>query len=243
MSHKYDNLRKLLHDACMLKAIEDLKKFPSDEEIAKIHEFSPEFIRNMAKMMDDIFQGKTKPDIVAIKKRRIEMLKKVSAAAAVSIAFTFSAAMSVTAVRETFVKMLVSVVGDDFFNVKIKPTDTVNMYISEYRAPEYVPQDYTIAKTVKKNTCYKIIYKNNDDLIKFVQNPLSHLSDLLLDYKENESITIEIDGFSRIFYSPDKNTLILADEEYCYIIQADLDLEELVKISKSISVVGDFVNQ
>lgn len=202
MSHKYDNLRILLHDACMLKAIEDLKKFPSDEEIAKIHEFSPEFIRNMEKMMNEIFNSKTKPEIIAVRKRRIEMIKKVSAAAAISIAFTFSAAMSVTAVREAFVKMLVSVVGDDFFNVKIEPTDMVNMYISEYRAPEYVPQDYTIAETIKNNTYYRIIYKNNDDLICFVQNPLSHLSDILLDYKENESIAIEIDGFSRIFIHP-----------------------------------------
>ena len=76
MSHKYDHMRKLLHDACMLKAIEDLKAFPPDEEIAKMHEFSPEFLRNMEKMMDEVFNKKKKPDAAAIKRRRIEKFKK-----------------------------------------------------------------------------------------------------------------------------------------------------------------------
>lgn len=48
-----------------------------------------------------------------------------------------------------------------------------------------------------------------------------------------------MDGFTKIFYSPNKNSLILTDNEYCYIIQADLELEELVKISDSISAVTD----
>ena len=47
MSHKYEEKKKLLHDACMLKAIEDLEAMPTEEEIAKMHEFSPEFLRNM----------------------------------------------------------------------------------------------------------------------------------------------------------------------------------------------------
>lgn len=152
-------MRKLLHDACMLNAIEDLKAFPPDEEIAKMHEFSPEFLRNMEKMMDEVFNRKKKPDAAAIKRRRIEKFKKISAAAAISIAFTFSCAMSVTAVREAFINMIVSIVGDDFFNVKIEPTGTVNMFIVEYRAPKYVPKDFNISKTTKTDLFYKIIYE------------------------------------------------------------------------------------
>ena len=239
MSHKYDHMRKLLHDACMLNAIEDLKAFPPDEEIAKMHEFSPEFLRNMEKMMDEVFNKKKKPDAAAIKRRRIEKFKKISAAAAISIAFTFSCAMSVTAVREAFINMIVSIVGDDFFNVKIEPTGTVNMFIVEYRAPKYVPKDFNISKTTKTDLFYKIIYEKDNSRINYRQQPISYLSDILLDYKENESISVEIDGFSKIFYSPNKNSLILTDNEYCYIIQADLELEELVKISNSISAVTD----
>src|SRR5699024_5133216 len=120
------------------------------------------------------------------------------------------------------INMLVSIVGDDFFSVKIEPTDTVNMFILEYRAPQYIPQGYTVMKTIKMEANYSITYKKDNDFIKFRQRPLSYLSDILLDYKENESVSMEIDGFSRIFYSPDKNSLVLADDEYCYIIQADL---------------------
>ena len=162
MSHKYDHMRKLLHDACMLNAIEDLKAFPPDEEIAKMHEFSPEFLRNMEKMMDEVFNKKKKPDAAAIKKRRIAKFKKISAAAAISVAFTFSCAMSVTAVREAFINMLVSIVGDDFFSVKIEPTDTVNMFILEYRAPQHIPQGYMVTETVKTETYYNLIYEKND---------------------------------------------------------------------------------
>ena len=233
MSHKYDHMRKLLHDACMLNAIEDLKAFPPDEEIAKMHEFSPEFLRNMEKMMDEVFNKKKKPDAAAIKKRRIAKFKKISAAAAISVAFIFSCAMSVTAVREAFINMLVSVVGDDFF------TGSVNMFILEYRAPRYIPKDYNILKTEETDILYKILYQKDDNIIRYYQRPLSFLSDIMLDYKENESISVEIDGFTRIFYSPDKNSLVLSDNEYCYVIQANLELEELVKISDSISTVTD----
>ena len=135
--------------------------------------------------------------------------------------------------------MIVSIVGDDFFNVKIEPTGTVNMFIVEYRAPKYVPKDFNISKTTKTDLFYKIIYEKDNSRINYRQQPISYLSDILLDYKENESISVEIDGFSKIFYSPNKNSLILTDNEYCYIIQADLELEELVKISDSISTVTD----
>ena len=176
MSHKYDHMRKLLHDACMLNAIEDLKAFPPDEEIAKMHEFSPEFLRNMEKMMDEVFNRKKKPDAAAIKRRRIEKFKKISAAAAISIAFTFSCAMSVTAVREAFINMLVSIVGDDFFSVKIEPTGTINnFFIVEYRAPKYMPKDFNISKITKTDFLYKIIYEKDDSRISYTKQPISYL--------------------------------------------------------------------
>lgn len=240
MSHKYDALHTLLHDAFMLKAIEELQEFPSDEEIAKIHEFSPRFIKNMEKMMEECFGNKEKARIVATRNRRIELVKKISAAAAISIAFTFSSAMTVPAIRDSFMKMVVSIVGDDFFNVKIEPTDTVHLFIYDYRAPTFTPEGFKITKIKKLETAYEITYTNDDNhLISYKQHPLSYLSDILIDYQKDESVAVEVEGYNRVFYSLDHQTIILSDADYCYVIQTDLEFEELIKISKSIDTIND----
>ena len=57
-----EKLHQLLHDVFMLIAKEEYDSYPSDEEIAKIHEFSPEFISNMEKMMDECFGKREKSE-------------------------------------------------------------------------------------------------------------------------------------------------------------------------------------
>ena len=111
MSRKYDAMKKLLHDACMLKAIEDLKAFPPDEEIAKMHQFSPEFEKRMEKIMEECFGPKRRERELKLqrKKQRIAVLKKALTMAVLIFAFVFSCLMAVEIIRDSFVKFIAGI--------------------------------------------------------------------------------------------------------------------------------------
>lgn len=109
MAHKYDTLRDLPHDACMLHAMEELEGFPSDEEIAKLHTFSPDFVKNMRRMMTERFGAGSKGTPATIRKRRITAIKKVAVTAAVTVSLAFSCAMAVEDIRDAFAKQVIRI--------------------------------------------------------------------------------------------------------------------------------------
>ena len=109
MAHKYDTLRDLPHDACMLHAMEELEGFPSDEEIAKLHTFSPDFVKNMRKMMTERFGAGNKGISAATGKRRIAAVKKFAVTAAVTVSLVFSCAMAAEDFRDAFAKQIIRI--------------------------------------------------------------------------------------------------------------------------------------
>lgn len=232
MSHKYDNLRKILHDACELKAIEDLALMPSDEEIAKIHEFSPEFERRMENMIKECFACRTKAKKAITRKRHLTTIKKFAAAAAVFVAFTFSCAMSVEAIREAFVSYLINIY-DDHFKIAVSPDVTAEMIV-DYYEPTWVPNGYKELSRNQDLTINQIKYVNESNIIIFMQMTLSQ--NYLVDYDPATSTVVEVPNFGNYISSEEHSYLVWTDEKYSYVITADLSLEDMLHIVDSLEI-------
>ena len=235
MSHKYDAMKKLLHDACMLKAIEDLEAMPTEEEIAKMHEFSPEFLRNMEKMMEEVFGKKrNKEELAAVRKRNIAAVKKFSAVAALIISFSFSCAMAVEDIRDAFVKYIIDIY-DDYLRITETSEVTGNdRMILDYYEPTWLPEGYV--EVEKKQTLYsnRISYTFENNNVIFRQILSTNQSVKLIDYDPATSDILEVPDFGNYITTEETNYLIWSDDEYSYAIIGNLHLEDMLQMADSL---------
>lgn len=233
---KYDAMRKLLHDAYMLKAIEDLAEIPSDEEIDKIHQFSPEFKQRMADMMNECFGCRNKTELAIARKRHIETVKKFATAAAVSMAFTFSCAMSVEAIRESFVKFVVRIY-DDYLKISLPKKDGVDSpsleTIATYYEPTWIPEGCGEKKRIKTTDEFFVQYQQGDKVTIFAQKLLT-TSDTLIDFDKKNGNVEEIENYGTYVYANNAHQLVWTDESYCYYISCSSSKEDLLKMAKSV---------
>lgn len=237
MAHKYDNLRILLHDACMINAIADLKEFPSDEEIREIHAFSPVFKKRMAEMMEECFHCKNKDELTIVRNRHLTVLKKFAAAAAVSVAFTFSCAMSVEAIRDSLVKTVIKIY-DDHLRVSIDPEyndgDAVPVQrVEKYYEPGWVPDNYTEVSRRKSMRSFCVRYQNGDKEISYRQSLLPTSSDIIVDFDAEQGEFYEIEGYGTYSYANGVHRLIWSDGTYNHLITCQSSKEDMLRMAKS----------
>lgn len=235
MSHKYDAMKKLLHDACMLKAIEDLEAMPTEEEIAKMHEFSPEFLRNMEKMMEEVFgKKKSKEELAVIRKRNIAAVKKFSAVAALVISFSFSCAMAVEDIRDAFVKYIVDIY-DDYLRITATSEIKGNAeMILDYYEPLWIPEGYVESEKIQNLYHSVITYQKGSTVLVYKQRTISSGSDFFADYNSENSTVLEIPEFGHFISSKENNYLVWSDDEYSYAIIGNLHLEDMLQMANSL---------
>ena len=236
MSHKYDHMRKLLHDACMLKAIEDLKAFPPDEEIAKMHEFSPQFKKNMEKMMEECFGPKKRERELKQQRRkqRITAIKKISATAAIVFAFVFGCAMAIEDVREAFVKYILRIYDDHLSITTTSGPESNLKIILDYYEPSWIPVGYV--ETGRNQTLYRnmIQYEKDNQILMFNQKLILDQSVRLFDYDSENSTIIEIPGFGNYVITEKFNCLMWSDEEYTFAIIGKLTMQHMLQMANAL---------
>ena len=238
MSHKYDSMKQTLHDACMLRAEEDLAEFPSDEEIARLHEFSPAFKRRMAEMMEECFHCRTKAEAAATRRRHLAAIKKFAAAAAVSVAFTFSCAMSVEAIRESFVQFIIRIY-DDYLKVSFQPGDGKDAsvmpdFILKYYEPSWIPEGYEKTGSKKTLTSFLVQYQSGEKFINYKQEIIDGLDNLVIDYDSQTGESYEIEGYGTYSFANGAHQLFWTDDSYFYLIQCDSTKDDLLRMAKSL---------
>jgi len=205
---------------------EENARLPDDEELAKIT-FSPEFEERMRKMFARRKYGYY--TLFGTVGRRI---------ASVSVALLLTATIltaSVEAIRTPVVQFFTEVY-EKFTQIFVTDDtpDTPDL-VFEPHAPTYIPEGYTISDEQLFDSHYQIVYVNADgDRIRFVQEWKGNI-DITADTEGIQHMSFAFETFEGISYTnKGKTFLIFTDSEYEFAIAATLNVEELMKIAKSI---------
>lgn len=203
------------------KALSDL---PNNEELEKIT-----FTENFEKKMQKLIKAQKKPHY-----NMTNSVGKRFACILVAIIALFTMVMSVSAIREPFIKFIVETF-DKYSAIYFaeKPTQATHSF--ERIIPEYIPAGFEI--TIDNNyDIYSFIeYKNETGNIFTLQQRYCDENHMLIDTENTQLQKILINNEEAIYYEKsDTKYLVFTRGEYGFILIGNLEKEEIIKIAKSV---------
>ncbi len=210
-----------------MKNVEEiiLDNLPKEEELS--HKFSKRFERKMNKL---IKQEKRSPFMNSF----ISYGKKVAIIFLISLSIIFTTTMSIEAYRIRVFEG-VTRIWREFTSIIFKSEEDISGYKLISVIPKYIPKGFSVyEKNVNDNIC-SVIYRNIDNEEIFYEQRLISHGELLLDTENIKIETIELDNQTVIlFTNKGVNQLYWSDDSYTYTLISSINIEELVKIIKSI---------
>lgn len=217
-----DNL--LLKEALHIyqeKALEDL---PNDEEFKKIT-----FTEKFESQMQKLIKSQKKPYY-----NMTNSVGKRFACVIVAIIVLFTMVMSVSAIREPFIKFIVETF-DKYSAIYFaeKPTQATQSF--ERIIPEYIPAGFEITTDNNYDIYSFIEYKNETGNIFTLQQRYCDENHMLIDTENVQPQKTLINNEEAIYYEKsDTKYLVFTRGEYGFILIGNLEKEEIIKIAKSV---------
>ena len=206
----------------------EFSDIPTDDEIAKTHEFSKKFESKMKKL-----RKRAKHKYVYIFNKPIRRAAVIVAC----ILIMFTASLSIEAVRTPVIDFCVTVyekftsiffVSDDGSEL-VYPMEIETLY-----TPAYIPDGYSLIEEENDAGTRELIYANADgDEICFQQYILT--SNITIDAEEIIIEDIFIHTFEGIFHSKNGvNHILWHDNQYSYLIIGKIDKDVILNMAESI---------
>lgn len=203
------------------KALLDL---PNNEELEKIT-----FTEKFEKKMQKLIKSQKKPYY-----NMTNSVGKRFACVIAAVIILFTMMMSVSAIREPFIKFIVETF-DKYSAIYFaeKPTQATKPF--ERIIPEYIPDGFEITTDSNYDIYSFIEYKNETGNIFTLQQRYCDENHMLIDTENAQPQKILINNEEAIYYEKsDTKYLVFAKEEYCFILIGNLEKEEIIKIAESI---------
>ena len=218
----------ILKQALIEAAEKEFGNIPSDEEIAKTHEFSDTFKSKIKKLQKRATRKYIY--IFNVPFRRMAVI-------AACIIIISAASMSIEAVRTPIIRYFiivyekfsaVSFVKDDDSELSLPATLEVLYY------PSYIPDGYAFLEEIDTPTMRILIYSDASGTeISFQQTILS--ADLTIDTEGIETEDIFIHDYNGIFYrNKEINHFIWHDNQYAYLVTGKIDKQLLYLMAESV---------
>lgn len=196
-----------------------------EEELS--HEFSKRFEIKMNRL---IRQERRSPFM----KSFINYGKKVAIIFLIFISIAFVTTMSVEAYRVKFFEV-VTEVWEEFTSIIFKSKENIINDKLLPAVPKYIPKGFFILEENTNDHICSVLYVNTDDEeIFYEQRMLSH-GEVLLDTENIEVKTMEIGNKTIVlFTNKGVNQIYWSDDSYTYTLISSIDIEEIIKMAKSI---------
>lgn len=204
-----------------------LASLPEPEECH--HEFSPEFERNMERLIQ-----KTK------RKTRIRRCLQSIAVAALVVVIGLSTWLAVdTEARAAVIEWIRTVYEDSIVYEFFHPS-AVEENISYQLG--WVPDGYTLVEEVVGDTMHAAVYQRSDEVIYFIYSLSDEYSqvEFIPGNSETELVTV-LENAGEFYAAKDEsetNALVWFDEEsgVFFSIASSLDQESMLKMAESVTV-------
>ncbi|MCL2320991.1 MAG: DUF4367 domain-containing protein [Oscillospiraceae bacterium] len=219
----------LFRQAVIDNFYEEIDSIPSNEELAKIYKFTPEFEIRMKKLINRELR---KGYII----KTLKYARKVAAVFLIIITVLFGVLLINPEVRAVIVKTIVEW-HDKFTSI------TFNTEISKVQSkkwvPEYLPDGFALNSEEIIGPITSIVYSSvNEDNIYFSFMPVSAGSNFSIDNENHNIIKSTINGNEAFFAEASSqnfdNGILWVANDYKFEIWSKLPINELVKIAQSI---------
>lgn len=217
-----------LKEALLLYMEERLAAFPSEEELERTVSFSPGFKRKM----DKLIRQRRKPYYTLL-----NTTMKRAAAVILVVILSFSAAMSVEAIRTPVVRFFIEVYekfSTVFFSAEEDSPSVIDLE-NEVYLPSYLPEGFEVVSQFEDILFIHYEYENEDGhFIIYEQSVLD--TDLSINTEDIETEEIEILDFTGIYFENlGMHSLLWSNGEYIFMVTSDLKQEEIMRISESLT--------
>lgn len=220
-----DNL--LLKEALHIHQEKALTDLPNDKELEKIT-----FTEKFEKQMQKLIKSQKKPYY-----NMTNSVGKRFACVLVAIIVLFTMMMSVTAIREPFIKFIVESF-EEYSQVTFRKKTDYNPETFVPYSPEYVPDGYKITNKDSALNMYNDIEYTNENgaILNYSQTPaIGHIK------VNTENAVIEkiyVNSYEAMYWENSEQRYVLfADTTYSYLIigvNNEISREEIIKVAESI---------
>lgn len=213
----------LLKEALQIYQEKALTDMTNDEILEKIT-----FTENFEKKMQKLIKSQKKPYY-----NMTNSIGKRVACVLVAVIVLFTMVMSVSAIREPFIKFIVETFDKySTINFAEKPTQATQSF--ERIIPEYIPTGFEITTDNYYDIYSFIEYKNETGNIFTLQQRYCDENHMLIDTENTQPQKILINNEEAIYYEKsDTKYLVFTRGEYGFILIGNLEKEEIIKIAKS----------
>lgn len=205
--------------------IKMLDSLPKEEELS--HKFSKDFEKKMDKL---IKEQKSTPFMRSF----VIYGKRAAAIFLIIAAISFAATMSVEAYRVRFFEVITEV-WEEFTSIRFESEEEVIDGKLIAINPEYIPETFSILEETLSDYVNKIIYVNMiDEEIIYEQRLISD-GEIIFDTEGVEVKTMNIgDQTINFFTNKGLSQIYWNDDLYRYRFSSTIDMEEIIKMTKSI---------
>ncbi|OLS02456.1 DUF4367 domain-containing protein [Tissierella creatinophila] len=202
-----------------------LDSFPKEEELS--HKFSKAFEKKMNKLIKG---EKRTPFMRSV----IVYGKRAAAIVLIVLSITFVTTMSVEAYRVKFFEVITKV-WEEFTSITFKSEEEVIDRKLVAINPEYIPEGFSILEETLSDYVNKIIYVNMiDEEIIYEQRLISD-GEIIFDTEGIEIKTMDIENETISFFTnKGVSQIYWNDDLYMYRFSSTIDMEEIIKMTKSI---------
>lgn len=222
---KYDNNDELIIEN--IKTLENkiINSLPKEEELS--HNFSRKFQKKMNKL---IKKEKRSPFIESF----ISYGKRAGVVLFIVISVAFATTMSVEAYRVRFFEVITRV-WEEFTSITFKSEKEIIDRKLIAINPDYIPEGFSILEEDVNDYVNTVIYENesNEEII-YEQSLISN-GEIIFDTEDVEVETMNIENQTiNFFTNKGVSQIYWNDDLYIYTLNSAIDIEETLKMAKSI---------
>lgn len=223
--NKYDISDELIIEN--IKSLENkiINSLPKAEELS--HDFSKKFQKKMNKL---IKQEKRNPFMQSF----INYGKRAAVLFFIVISVSFVTTMSVEAYRLRFFEVITRV-WEEFTSITFKSEKEIIDRKLVAINPDYIPEGFSILEEDVNDYVNTVIYENeiNEEII-YEQILISN-GEIIFDTEDVEVKTMNIGNQTiNFFTNKEVSQIYWNDDLYIYTLNSTIDMEEIIKIAKSI---------
>lgn len=216
---------QILSENIKTAEIKILDNLPEEKELSYV--FSKRFEKKMNKL---IKREKRTPFM----RMFIRYGERVAIIFLVIVSISFVTTMSVEAYRVRFFEKITEV-WEEFTSIIFKSEEGIHDGKLTPVTPEYLPKDFSVIEEDLSDYVNTIIYVSIDNEEMFYEQRLISHGEILLDTEDIEVKTMEIgDTLINWFNNKEVNQIYWSDDLYIYTLISPIDMEEIIKITKSI---------
>lgn len=222
--------KEIITDELLSKSIRQveikiLDELPKEEDLS--HEFSKKFEKKMKQL---IRQEKRTPFM----KSFLTYGKGVAATFFIIISISFVTTMSVEAYRVKFFEAITEVL-EEFTSITFSGEKGIIDRKLIAVNSEYVPEGFSILEEDTDDYINRIIYVNKNDEEIIYKQMLISAGETLLDTEGIEAETMKIKNQTiNFFTNKGVSQVYWNDDLYMYTLFSTIDIEEIIKMTKSI---------